>query len=107
MFGLGKKRHRRRHGDAGCCCNGTGVSSDNDTVSLSSLKEGDKAEVVGFSGNRGAYRRKLLAMGFIPGTVITLKRRAPLGDPVEIGLRGYNVSLRKEEAIVLVLRRLS
>jgi Fe2+ transport system protein FeoA len=43
-------------------------------------------------------RRRLLEMGFCNGARVTAVRRAPLGDPVEFRLRGYNVSLRREEA---------
>ena len=43
-------------------------------------------------------RRRLLEMGFCNRVTVTVVRRAPLGDPVEFRLRGYNVSLRKEEA---------
>jgi Fe2+ transport system protein FeoA len=46
----------------------------------------------------GDLRRRLLEMGFYNGARVTAVRRAPLGDPVEFHLRGYNVSLRKEEA---------
>ncbi|AEJ60921.1 FeoA family protein [Spirochaeta thermophila DSM 6578] len=77
------------------------------TVTLSRLREGEKAVVVGFKGGPGPYRRKLLAMGFIPGTPIAVKRRAPLGDPVEVELRGYLVSVRRDEAEILLLRRAS
>jgi ferrous iron transport protein A len=47
---------------------------------------------------RGSLRKRLLAMGFVPGTRIEALRAAPLGDPVEYRVKGYCISLRKEEA---------
>lgn len=46
-------------------------------------------------------RRKLLDMGVTIGTKIVMKGKAPLGDPIEIGLRGYKLTLRKEEASII------
>ena len=53
-----------------------------------------------------AYKRKLLAMGLTPGTEFTVTRVAPLGDPVEILVRGFKLSLRKDEAAALVIEEL-
>lgn len=50
-----------------------------------------------------AYKRKLLAMGLTPGTEFTVTRVAPLGDPVEILVRGFKLSLRKDEAAALAI----
>ena len=47
---------------------------------------------------RGPFRTRLLAMGFVPGAGIEVLRAAPLGDPVEYRVKGYCISLRKEEA---------
>lgn len=49
----------------------------------------------------GDYKRKLLGMGLTPGTILRVKRHAPLGDPTEIEVRGFALSLRKGEAAVL------
>lgn len=53
----------------------------------------------------GRIRRRLFDMGVTPGTMITLKKKAPLGDPLEVKLRGYDLTLRKSEAefILVVL----
>ncbi len=50
-------------------------------------------------------RGRLLEMGVLTGTRIELVRRAPLGDPLEIKVRGYNLSLRKHEADLILVRR--
>lgn len=49
-------------------------------------------------GSTGALRRRLLDMGLTPGTTVAMCKTAPLGDPLELELRGYSLTLRKEEA---------
>ena len=49
-------------------------------------------------GGRGAMSVRLLEMGFVPGAEVALIKRAPFGDPLELRLRGYHVSLRRAEA---------
>ncbi len=69
--------------------------------SFTGLKAGDKAVIAGFLKGNAAYRKKLLAMGVTPGTPFEVVRIAPFGDPVEIMIRGYLVSLRREEASLI------
>ncbi len=64
---------------------------------LSELSAGTQATVRGFPG-QGAALIRLREMGVLPGTTITLVRTAPLGDPIEIRVRGYSLTLRKSEA---------
>ncbi len=64
---------------------------------LSDLKPRDKAKVKRIA-EHGQLRRKLLDMGLVPGSELEVLRVAPLGDPVEVRIKGYNLSLRKEEA---------
>lgn len=45
-----------------------------------------------------ALKQRLMSMGLIPGTKITVLRSAPLGDPIAIGIRSYNLALRREDA---------
>ena len=70
---------------------------------LSVMKPEEKAVITGYREGRKEYRRKLLSFGLTQGTEITMKKTAPLGDPVEISVRGYSLSLRKAEAEVLEL----
>ena len=72
---------------------------------LKDLAVGDRAVVVGFADSGKAYRQKLLSMGLTPGTEISVTRVAPMGDPVEIRVRGFALSLRKAEADALNVRR--
>ena len=64
---------------------------------LSELKPGEKGVISKVVGDR-EVRRRLLDMGLTRGTEIIVVRRAPLGDPVEFLLKGYNLSLRKRES---------
>jgi ferrous iron transport protein A len=67
------------------------------TQKLSELKIGTEARIYGFAPEfREAAR--LREMGLLPGTKVQLVRWAPLGDPLEIKIRGYHLSLRKHEA---------
>lgn len=75
-------------------------------MGLKNLVIGDLAKIVGFEPTGKAYRKKLLAMGLTPGTEFSVTRFAPLGDPVEIKLRGFSLTLRKDEASVLQIEKL-
>ncbi len=68
---------------------------------LSDLEIGKRAKITGYAEKNKALRKKLLAMGLVKGTEIKVIRTAPLGDPVEIEVRGFQLSLRKEEAQAL------
>jgi ferrous iron transport protein A len=74
-------------------------------TSFANLRPGDRACVSGFSGLPGAYRNRLLSLGLTPGTEFIVKRVAPLGDPIEIVVRGFRLSLRREEAAGLMVER--
>ena len=71
-------------------------------IPLSALKTGRTATVVAVAGS-GALRRRLLEMGLTPGAAVTLRKRAPLGDPLELSLRGYELSLRKADAEMILV----
>ena len=75
------------------------------TSSLKDMKVGETGKVSGFVKGTNAYRDKLLAMGLTRGTVFTVTRIAPLGDPVEINVRGFALSLRKNEASAVAVVR--
>jgi ferrous iron transport protein A len=75
------------------------------TMTLGQLAVGEVGKVVGFDKSSRAYRQKLLAMGLTPGTEFTVVRYAPLGDPVEIRVRGFALRLRKAEANALLVER--
>lgn len=64
---------------------------------LSQLTSGQQGMVSKIIGS-GVIQRRLLDMGITPGTVIRIEKFAPLGDPMEVKAKGFNLSLRKNEA---------
>ncbi|MGN0779496.1 MAG: ferrous iron transport protein A [Aristaeellaceae bacterium] len=56
-------------------------------------------------GGEGALHRHLLDMGITPGVHVTLRKTAPMGDPLEIHVRGYSLTLRKDDAAQITLRQ--
>jgi ferrous iron transport protein A len=64
---------------------------------LSELKPEEKGRIVKVGG-RGRIRQRLLDMGVVSGTEVEVQRVAPLGDPMEISIKGYNLAMRKKEA---------
>lgn len=70
------------------------------------LKKGDRIKITGLEGKASFYRQRLIALGLIPGTLFTVTRVAPLGDPIEISVRGFLLSLRKDEAAILKIEPL-
>lgn len=73
-------------------------------LSLRDLREGDRATIRSVRGE-GAFKRRLLEMGFMPGTTVLIKKYAPLRDPIELVIKGYHVSLRREEARQVLVHR--
>ena len=66
-------------------------------IKLAQLAVGGSAVVRGYPKSGTAFLR-LREMGVLPGTTVTLVRMAPMGDPMEIKVRGYHLTLRKSEA---------
>ena len=64
---------------------------------LKDVRVGESTRVVRVNG-QGALRRRIMDMGVTKGTKIYVRKMAPLGDPIEINVRGYELSLRKEDA---------
>ncbi|MFA5120446.1 ferrous iron transport protein A [Zavarzinia sp.] len=77
-------------------------------LTLAGLAPGERARVtaLGRDKGKGDYRRRLMAMGLTPGVSFEITRVAPLGDPVEIRVRGYAMSLRRAEADLVVVEKL-
>lgn len=66
-------------------------------MTLDKLQVGKKAKIVAVGGE-GALRRRLLEMGLTPKTGIMVRKVAPMGDPIELFLRGYELTIRLEDA---------
>ena len=71
--------------------------TQNLSIPLSLLQPGDQGEVVEVKA-QGQVRQRLLEMGFIRGVLLKVEKLAPLGDPMELVLKGYHLSLRREES---------
>ena len=69
---------------------------------LDQLKPGESG-VIARMAAEGQLRSRLMDMGLIKGTQVTMVRKAPLGDPLEIEVKGYSLSLRKQEASLIYL----
>ena len=69
---------------------------------LDLLKIGETGRIVQVTGE-GRLRRRLFDMGVTPGATVYLRKKAPLGDPLEVTIRGYELTLRKSEAELVVL----
>ncbi len=70
--------------------------------SLADLRVGERGVVRGVGGQAG-LRRRLLELGVLPGTPLEIVRVAPLGDPIEVRLRGYSLSIRRDDARIVAV----
>ena len=79
--------------------NGRGRHRDNwfNFKTLNMLQSGDQASVLRLRAP-SSIRKRLIEMGILPGVTLEVVRTAPLGDPIEIKVKGYRLSIRKEEA---------
>lgn len=75
-------------------------------MTLAELKQGDMAEILGYSMGNTHYRAKLLALGLTRGVQIKVVGVAPLGDPFELAVRGYHLSLRRDEVGIIKVKKL-
>jgi len=69
-------------------------------TTLSNLRNGQQASIVRV-GQVGPIRRRLIDMGAVAGTPVMVVKVAPLGDPIEVKIKGYSLTLRKEEAAAI------
>ena len=75
-------------------------------MTLRELKVGESGRVLTVGGEK-VLRRRLLEMGITPRTVITVKKTAPMGDPIELLLRGYVLTLRLEDAEKITVKEVA
>lgn len=73
-------------------------------MTLRDVPVGGTATVARINGS-GALKRRIMDMGITKGTEIYVRKIAPLGDPVEVTVRGYELSIRKDEADILEMKR--
>ena len=72
-------------------------------MTIDDLKIGQTGTIAQVGGE-GALRLRFLDMGLIPGTRVTLQKVAPMGDPIQIQVRGYELTIRREEAAKITLK---
>ena len=65
---------------------------------------GGQSGVIDRVGGEGPLRLRFLDMGLIPGTHVTLQKIAPMGDPIQIQVRGYELTIRREDARQITLK---
>jgi ferrous iron transport protein A len=73
-------------------------------ITLDQLKAGERGVVQGYQGEEDLHYR-LKELGLVHGTRILVKRFAPLGDPMEVVLRGYSLSIRKQDAAKILVQK--
>ena len=66
-------------------------------MTLKDMKPGDSVKIVKVHGE-GAIKRRIMDMGLTKGTALSIRKVAPLGDPLEVTVRGYELSIRKADA---------
>ena len=67
-------------------------------MNLSNLKPGQQGKILKLDSSIGPIRRRMMDMGVIAGETIRVEKVAPMGDPIEVSIKSYNLSLRKNEA---------
>jgi len=72
------------------------------TTTLNEMTPGKKGRILKIAG-RGMIKKRIIDMGMVPGTEVEMERYAPLGDPIEIKVKGYHLSLRKEDASLILI----
>lgn len=72
-------------------------------MTIDDLKVGQSGTIAQV-GSEGALRLRFLDMGLIPGTKVTLRKVAPMGDPIQIQVRGYELTIRREDAARITLK---
>ncbi|MGO9570191.1 MAG: FeoA family protein [Desulfomonilaceae bacterium] len=75
----------------------------NNLVKLSNLKPGQKGTIAQVCGNPD-FRLRMMEMGFTKGTEVMVVKYAPLSDPVELVIKGYHITLRKDQASDILIR---
>ena len=70
---------------------------------LEDLAPGQSGTILSIGNKSGTVKRRLVDMGLTPGTEVRVTKIAPLGDPIEVSLRGYELSLRKADAAQIIM----
>ncbi len=71
-------------------------------TTLRDYREGQRGVIIGIKGE-GKFKRRIIEMGFIKGAEVYVEKFAPLRDPIEFIIKGYHVSLRRDEAELIIM----
>ncbi|MEZ8103746.1 MULTISPECIES: FeoA family protein [Vibrio] len=74
-------------------------------MKLSQLREGDCASILSFSEISNDVRKKLMVMGLLPNTLVKVVRRAPMGDPLQVEVRGVSLAIRENIAAAILVEQ--
>lgn len=85
---------------------GFNYGKEDTMLTVADLKVGEEGKVVEIRGEFPALKSKLLSMGVMSGTILKVENVAPLGDPIDVSLLGYHLSLRKEEAKQIIVEKI-
>lgn len=66
----------------------------------------DRNDAEDSANQRVTAKQRLMSMGLIPGTKVTVLRSAPLGDPIAVGIRSYNLAMRREDAALITVEQI-
>ena len=77
------------------------TQAEQERKTLEDVAPGERGVILKAGNERGAVKRRLVDMGLTPGTEITVRKVAPLGDPMELNVRGYELSVRKADAAMI------
>ena len=101
-FMQNQRRYRRRRGHIG----GHESERNPGLYTLDLLPPGKKC-IIRSVGGEGFLRRRLLDMGLTPNTEVLVRKVAPLGDPIELFLRNYELTIRKDDAKKIIIEEVS
>lgn len=73
-------------------------------MKLSELKVGEMGKIISIENN-GVLKRRMMDMGVLPGELIVIEKIAPLGDPIDVKIKGYQLSFRKNEASLINVKK--
>ncbi len=74
-------------------------------MNLALLKPGEKGKITKITAS-GPFKRRLMDMGMLVGELVLVKKVAPLGDPIQVAVKNYNLSLRKKEAAGILVEKI-
>jgi ferrous iron transport protein A len=98
-----KMRHKKFRNHRNECVREEYLKNNSEYRTLNDLKPGEEGIIIKIFG-RGPLKRRLMDMGVTCGAKIKVRKLAPLGDPIEVNVLGYELTIRKEEAKKIIIK---